>query len=612
MEKVVLLLPKVEFNIINCNIIIYMIITMRLVFLLLAFLAICFAKTPVGVQNKPGFTFYVALPQDATGVGFLERYILDFSSNVESSLYGHHLTTNEICSLTSGPDAYFDRVTKWFTDRKIECQRQCDALKCRGLIRHINDALKTDLKLHHDPSTSKLRFHSEIPYVVPDELVDSIVFIDGLSNNIHDSPKIRRVGVKSSNFADPGVVSREVLMRMYGLSDTSVNSNVSLGAMEYLGGNGFSNNDLQIDQVYNGVAKNPVADKHILGTNNDPDGESTLDVQVMYWAASGATLWYEDFSGVNNGWMFSWANNFLSRTDYPHVVSVSWGWSEVAQCTVGKCNKETTKQYVDRTNVEFMKIVARGTTIVVASGDAGSPGRTNELCESNKGPYGWNHINAIFPGSSPWVLSVGATYVVASDKPSNFQTKTPLCTNVTGISCATGTTENMVTFTAVDWTSGAGVSRFTKTPKWQQSAVNGYLSKPITFPDQKYFDRNGRFYPDVSAFGHNCPIYGDGSWSTEDGTSCASPIFAGVIAHLNGFQLSRGKPVLGFVNPLLYKMYNDAPSTFHDITVGNSSCTESGCCGKQFGFLATDGWDTVAGLGTPNVQNMMNYLKKYA
>jgi tripeptidyl-peptidase-1 len=578
---------------------------MKSVLLLLAFLTICLAK--------PGFTFYVALPQDPTGVGFLERYVLDFSSNVESSLYGHHLTTDEICSLTSGPEEHYNKVTTWFSNRKIICQRQCDALKCRGLIRHINEALGTDLKLHQDPSTSKFRFHSETPYIVPDELRESIVFIDGLSNNVHNSPYKRHTNVKSFKIADSGVISREVLMRMYNLPDTSVSDKVSLGAMEYLGGNGFSNDDLQVDQVYNGVAKNPVADNHIIGTNNDPDGESTLDVQVLYWAASGATLWYEDFSGVNNGWMFSWANNFLNRTDYPYVVSISWGWSEVNQCTVGKCNKETTKQYIDRTNVEFLKIVARGTTIVVASGDAGSPGRTNELCESQNGPYGWNHINAIFPGSSPWVLSVGATYVVAPTKPTDFQTKTPICTNVSGISCATGTTENMVTFTEVEWTSGSGVSRFTKTPKWQQSVVTKYLAKPISFPDQKYFDRNGRFYPDVSAFGHNCVIYGgDGSWTTEDGTSCASPIFAGVIAHLNGFQLSRGKPVLGFVNPLLYKMYNDDPSTFHDITVGNSSCTEAECCGSQFGFLATTGWDTVAGLGTPNVQNMMNYIKKYA
>ncbi len=55
-------------------------------------------------------------------------------------------------------------------------------------------------------------------------------------------------------------------------------------------------------------------------------------------------------------------------------------------------------------------------------------------------------------------------------------------------------------------------------------------------------------------------------------------------------------------------MYEDNPNTFHDITVGNSSCTEMDCCGPQYGFLATKGWDPVAGLGTPNVDEILSYL----
>ena len=60
----------------------------------------------------------------------------------------------------------------------------------------------------------------------------------------------------------------------------------------------------------------------------------------------------------------------------------------------------TSEQYVQRSNTEFLKIAARGVSIIVASGDAGSPGRTGEGCQ--------NGINAVFPGSSPWVTSVGA------------------------------------------------------------------------------------------------------------------------------------------------------------------------------------------------------------
>ena len=116
----------------------------------------------------------------------------------------------------------------------------------------------------------------------------------------------------------------------------------------------------------------------------------------------------------------------------------------------------------------------------------------------------------------------------------------------------------------------------------------------------------------MSAFGHNCIInVASKDWGNVDGTSCSTPVFAGVISNLNGYQKSRGKPVLGFVNPLLYKMYGENSNTFNDVLVGNSSCTEAMCCGQDFGFLATNGWDLVSGLGTPNVEEMKKYLSSH-
>ena len=44
-----------------------------------------------------------------------------------------------------------------------------------------------------------------------------------------------------------------------------------------------------------------------------------------------------------------------------------------------QCSNST--DYVNRVNVEFMKLGARGVTILAASGDAGAPGRANEHCD---------------------------------------------------------------------------------------------------------------------------------------------------------------------------------------------------------------------------------------
>ncbi len=535
----------------------------------------------------------------------LENLILNHLSNIDSSQYGQYLTPEEVCNYVQGDRYHAQQVIDWLKSYKIQCHEMCDALHCSGNYIDVNAALSVDIKPFINIKSNQIVLRSKIPYTIPSKLKESIIFIEGISNKLYDYPK-PKLNMPSASKVDPGSVTREVFMRMYNIYPTSTGPEVSVGAMEYEGGNGFSNKDLTKSQVYNGVGENPIAKDHILGFNDFPDTESELDTQVMYWGASDSTLWYEDFSSGGE-WMYSWAVNFLNRTQVPQVVSISWGWNEVDQCTIVKCTNKTSQQYVNRTNVEFMKIVSTGVTILVASGDAGSPGRTNEMCLSEKEEYGWNHINAVYPGSSPWVLSVGATYVEAGD--GHFDYQTPICTNVSGINCAMGVSEGQTTFTLTRWTSGSGTTRWATTPSWQAEYVKSYLNSGVLLPDSKYFNSNGRFYPDVSAFGHNCVVHQNGiGWVNIDGTSCASPVFAGVITNLNAYQLSRGKPTLGFANPLLYKMFGKSPNAFNDVTTGNSTCTEAGCCGDQFGFVATTGWDPVAGMGTPNVEEMKRYL----
>lgn len=69
---------------------------------------------------------------------------------------------------------------------------------------------------------------------------------------------------------------------------------------------------------------------------------------------------------------------------------------------------------------------------------------------------------------------------------------------------------------------------------------------------------------------------------TVGGTSASSPTFASVVTLLNDYRLSQGKPVLGFLNPLLYQTGRNG---LNDITSGSSA----GC--DTSGFPAKQGWD---------------------
>jgi subtilase family serine protease len=82
------------------------------------------------------------------------------------------------------------------------------------------------------------------------------------------------------------------------------------------------------------------------------------------------------------------------------------------------------------------------------------------------------------------------------------------------------------------------------------------------------------------------------------GTSAGSPQWAGLIALTD--QIA-GRDV-GFINPALYQIASDPSkyaNDFNDVTVGCNQTTSIP------GYCASQGWDAVTGLGTPNVANLI-------
>lgn len=111
---------------------------------------------------------------------------------------------------------------------------------------------------------------------------------------------------------------------------------------------------------------------------------------------------------------FALSLNSYSDLDKIDVVSISFEWSEDSQCTEpgGKTNptctelKVTTNGYIERTNIEFLKLATKGVTIVVSSGDDGVLGNMKGCPDKPFSPQ--------FPATSPYVLTVGATMLKKS------------------------------------------------------------------------------------------------------------------------------------------------------------------------------------------------------
>jgi tripeptidyl-peptidase-1 len=251
-------------------------------------------------------------------------------------------------------------------------------------------------------------------------------------------------------------------------------------------------------------------------------------------------------------------------------------------------------------NTLFQKIGLRGKTLISASGDSGANGRTDEGCTIPQ-------LRAAYPGSSPYITSVGANQL--SNPVFNLPgaASIPLCQ--LGAQCPSGGTEVAVSYAVAGFASGGGFSNISSMPSYQSKAVHAYLNSGVALPPTGYFNPMGRGLPDLSAIGHNCMIYTQGSGQAVGGTSCASPIVAGVFALLNQQAVKTlGKP-LGFLNPFIYKAFAANPLNFNDVVTGDNKCTESGCASTCTGFLAAPGWDPVTGLGSPNYGNLASYIQ---
>jgi len=408
---------------------------------------------------------------------------------------------------------------------------------------------------------------------------------------------------RSPSAPQNAMVVPESLASMYQFKDTPAPKNSKQMPVEFQGDSSFSPSDLDSFLHANDLINENVT--KIVGPFNDqfPDTEATLDMQYIVGVSTGVTDWY----WTSNGWMYTFASNLANYKEVPSTISMSWGWSESQQCTVSTdCSTlgVDSKTYVARTNTEFMKIGLRGVSVFASSGDSGANGRSDGMCTDSV-------LHAVFPASSPYVTSVGATQMETVTK---YTTESSLCKSE--YQCVAAGTEEAVSVNTAGFTSGGGFSNYTARPAYQKKAVDAYLKSSVKFPPQSYYNSEGRAFPDVAALGNNFLIYikSEGGWSPVGGTSASSPTWAGIAARLNDVSLAKTGKNLGFLNPLLYSIYEDHPEAFHDVIKGDNICTEDGCSPGCKGFEATKGWDAVTGLGTPDysllVQHVGNMLDR--
>jgi len=484
-----------------------------------------------------------------------------------------------------------------------------DSFEVTATVEVASRLFYTEFKTFKNKNHGKVQIRQFGDFSIPSHVEKYIDMVLGLSEFPPSNYPVKRLPKKVANNSSPDVLVSIVpqsIQTIYKTTGAKVKtSGASIGVAEFEQ-QYFAPSDLAAFASDFAVPITPVAATRIIGFNDptNPQLEATLDIQYVLGVALGAQGWFWIESGTT--WLYGFSTHVFQTSKVPQVISISYGWNEEDQCEAGIGSSEcqalgvNSVQYVQRVNTEFQKIGLRGITLVSASGDSGANGRTDPECTEN-------HLNPPYPAASPYVTAVGATQIDQNSGVANLPNPPPGCA---GQACASGGYEEAVSYDQAHFASGGGFSFVASTPAYQQSFVTAYLNSGVALPPSSYYNSKGRGFPDIAAFGSNVLISSQGQIEGVGGTSCSSPIVAGIITLLNDYVITKSGKPLGFINPLLYKMAAAMPSSFNDITTGDNICTEDGCSASCYGFTCTKGWDPVSGLGSPVYPQMLQYIKQ--
>ncbi|OLE53673.1 MAG: hypothetical protein AUG51_12495 [Acidobacteria bacterium 13_1_20CM_3_53_8] len=278
-----------------------------------------------------------------------------------------------------------------------------------------------------------------------------------------------------------------------------------------------------------------------------PEGEESLDVEWASGIAPSAKIRIYASGSLR----FVDLDRALDRiiADLPtqpgmRQLSISLGLGETF---MGGPQGEVATQHQ-----KFLRLAASGVNVFVSSGDAGS--NPSDSGHSSTGP-----TQAEYESSDLSVIGVGGTTLTLA--------------------------ANGIVVGENGWTgSGGGKSIFFSRPSWQTG---------VGVPPG-----NERLVPDVSLAADpnkGAFLVFQGKVVQIGGTSWSAPVWAGFCALINEARAKANKPLLPFLNPLIYPLMGS--SSFRDILTGNNGA-----------FAASPGYDLVTGIGVPNVKALIKAL----
>jgi ATP-binding cassette subfamily B protein len=324
-----------------------------------------------------------------------------------------------------------------------------------------------------------------------------------------------------------------------------------------------------------GMPKEAVAKKYAEQFQDFADTiETTMDIELVAAFAPGAHIdvYFAPWDGLDGLRKALYAalgqgpDGHSSTAELPVAISVSWG---SAEC---KLDPKILQGIDDALRLACIL----GVTVCCASGDYGS-------VDFSAGTSPNHSANADFPGTSPWALACGGTTLELEPPQSSERVWNSM-------------------YSGSRMATGGGMSGVLPRPEYQRN-----LDTPAVGNTWRSADcpgLSGRWLPDVASSADPNRAYSiilGGEPFTGFGTSAAAPLWT-AIAAIASKVLGRR---LGWLQPWLYG--SQRREGFFEIADGDNRVSDD----PEIPFYsAAPGWDPCTGFGSPNVEALINALKR--
>ncbi|KAJ6565665.1 family S53 protease [Mycena sp. CBHHK59/15] len=495
--------------------------------------------------------------------------VVDAVSIPSSPSYGQYLTAAEVAQYVKPPADSVSTVMDWVTPNVASVKPFSpagDILQVSLTVEQAEGLFNTKFSTYTHSANGQEMIRA-LNYYLPSTVQQHILHVHPISaftpppqrpsqNTVYK----RKATLDRRQLAPCEDIVRPVcIQEFYGIPNTTVSGSLtnSIGVQGYNSaslGEYANNDDLAtfLNEFRPDIAGNTFSVTLLNGAQNLQDNsgglEGQIDIQYTVGVAGNVHTTYlmDQANGDAAISYMDTINWILSQEDPPTVFTTSYANEEA----------ELTQSAATSVCNGYMQLAAIGISMIFASGDGGA----------SDNQHGCTSFVPMFPSTCPYVTSVGGTF---------FQPPTAFSS------------------------SAGGFSNYFPVPSYQAADTAAYLES-IGDENNGMYNPNGRGFPDVASE-WEVFIVNEGGVTSIGGTSCASPIFASFIALVNDRLIAAGKPVLGFLNPLLY---STGKGGLDDVTVGQSS----GCSGPTGGWNAATGWDPISGLGTPDFPGMMEAL----